>query len=212
MKHITALLATLIILSSCNQGLIPRGKLTKIISEIYLTDKYLSSNQELVTIADSALLYEPILNSYGYTTEDFLRTISYYVERPAKLKTVYLKAQESLQKELDIVNNQLNKEGAADSLRMALVRELNFDNKNNIEPDSRIRSLRWITSPDLEEIPIKFPPDIYAVKFDAPISAFWWSRRLKQNMKPFYKYENDRRTILVPRKLETHKERVREAG
>jgi hypothetical protein len=212
MKHITALLATLLILSSCNQGLIPRGKLSKIISDIYLSDKYISSNQDMITIADSAMLYEPILNSYGYTSEDFLRTIAYYVERPAKLKTVYLKAQESLQEELDIVNIQLTKEGRADSLMMSIIRELSIDNKNKIEPDSRIRSLRWIIFPQIEEIPVWITPDTSAINFDAPVSRFWWNRSLRQHTKPFNLYENDRRTILVPRKLELHKERVRDIG
>lgn len=212
MKHITAILASLLLLSSCNQGLIPRGKLSKIISDIYLSDKYLSSNQEKLTIADSAMLYEPILNSYGYTSEDFIKTIAYYVERPAKLKTVYLKAQESLQEELDIVNIQLTQEGKADSLRMAIIRELSTDNKNNIEPDSRIRSLRWIIFPQIEEIPVRITPDTSAINFDAPVSHFWWTRSLRQHTKPFNLYENDRRTIFVPRKLELHKERVRDLG
>ncbi|GAB1373482.1 hypothetical protein MASR1M46_03620 [Bacteroidales bacterium] len=80
--------------------MIPREKMTRIVSEIYLSDKYMSSSTELSGGADSLLIYEPILNKYGYDTEDYLRTISYYVERPSKLRTIYTDAQNLLQKEL----------------------------------------------------------------------------------------------------------------
>lgn len=212
MKHLTAFIVSLLLFASCNQGLIPRGKMSKIIADIYLSDKYLNSTMDMVSVADSTLLYEPIFNSYGYNTDDFLRTIAYYVERPAKLKSVYLKAQESLQNELDIINVQLIVERRLDSLKTSLERDIKEENKDGGEPDSRSRSLRWIIFPELEESWLIVAPDTSAVKYDAPVSGFWWSRSLRQYKKPFYQYEKNRRTIPVPRKLEPYKERVRNIG
>lgn len=212
MKHLSAIAITLLLLTSCGNSLIPRGKLSRIVADIYLSDKFVNNTAEMVSKADSTMLYEPILNSYGYTSDDFIRTIEYYVERPAKLKTVYLKAQESLQLELDNINIQLLHERRVDSLRVSLSQELAESNINKTEPDSRSRSLRWIIFSEIDEIHYIKTPLVNAIDYDSPVSGFWWRRSLEQNQKPFYKYEKDRRTIPLPRKLEPGRERVLEVG
>jgi hypothetical protein len=211
MKLPLVLLASVLLLSSCDGGLIPRGKMTRIVSEIYLSDKYMSSNMELSEGADSLLIYEPILNKYGYDTEDYLRTISYYVERPSKLRTIYTDAQNLLQKELDRVNKRLSDVRRVDSLRIVISTQL-IDLKPDEERDAGVRSLRWILFPEMDEAWERAAPDTSAVRYDSPVSFHWWKENIRLKTKPFFLYENDRRKIPVDLKLESAPERVRKAG
>ncbi|MDD4293470.1 MAG: DUF4296 domain-containing protein, partial [Bacteroidales bacterium] len=100
MRLLKALLISLLIFTSCGESRIPKQKLSKIIAEIYISDRYINTNQELVRAVDSSFLYEPIFNKYGYTTKDFIYTMNYYVEQPAKLRAIYLGAKQILQDEM----------------------------------------------------------------------------------------------------------------
>ncbi|GAB1373481.1 hypothetical protein MASR1M46_03610 [Bacteroidales bacterium] len=55
-------------------------------------------------------------------------------------------------------------------------------------------------------------PDTSAVKYDSPVSSYWWKENIRLKTKPFYLYENDRRKIPVDLKPESAPERVRKAG
>lgn len=212
MKLLLALLSSLLLFASCDGGVIPRGKMSKIVAEIYLSDKYMSSSSiEMAEKADSILIYEPILNKYGYDTEDYLTTIAYYVERPSKLRTIYTNAQNILQKELDQTNIRLLAERSIDSLRNAISAELNSIKEGEIK-DPLTRSLRWILFSEMEESWEKAAPDTSAVNYDSPVSPIWWEGNFRQKMKPFYLYENNRSAIPINPKLKSNPQGVREIG
>lgn len=73
-KHILPLFAV-IVFASCGKDeaeVIPRGKLAEIYAEMLVTDQWISSTPGMRMIADTSLVYEPILEKYGYDNLDYL--------------------------------------------------------------------------------------------------------------------------------------------
>ena len=54
--------------------MIPRGKLSDIYVEMFLTDQWLRENPSVNRTADTLLVYEPIFKRHGYSTDDYLRS------------------------------------------------------------------------------------------------------------------------------------------
>ena len=207
MKLIRLSILALLLLTSCGDSLIPRGKMSKIIADIYVSDRYVFSDHDLMRGADTSHLYGPIIKKYGYDTEDFVRTIGYYVERPAKLKTIYANAKLILQAELASANAQVERKRSLDSLFAEI--EIRFAQiaDSKIE-DSHSRAIRWIYFPAKTQKWSSAVPDSAAIRYDAPGSAWWWSNNMKTIQKPFNQYEKNRSTIHSPRKLRPDSERL----
>ena len=47
-----------------------------------ITDQWINSTPVLRSTADTSLVYEPILKKYGYTADDYRRSIDYYLNDP----------------------------------------------------------------------------------------------------------------------------------
>ncbi len=90
--HILVVLsAAMILFSSCRRNeaeVIPRGKLAKIYAEMFVTDQWIVSNQSVRRIADTSLVYEPILEKYGYDTEDYLKSVDKYMDDPERFSRI----------------------------------------------------------------------------------------------------------------------------
>ena len=208
MRLFKPILIFLLILTSCGESRIPKQKLSKIIADIYISDKYVTANQELMRAVDTSFLYEPIFNKYGYTTRDFVYTINYYVERPSKLRPVYLEAKQILQVELGKAEAELKQERYQDSLFAAMEKVI-IPNVNNASPDSRTRALRWIY------LPAKMPKwtdpltDTSHLRFDAPLSPVWWENNMKIKQKPLLDYEKNSSPVSLPNQLQTNTAGIR---
>ena len=106
------LTAALLCLSSCRdrKDIIPKGTMSKIYYDIYMTDEAVDANYGLRRIeavdanyglrrmADTMRIYEPIFNKYGYTTEDYNRSVNFYLERPDKFEDVFEDTKTMLEK------------------------------------------------------------------------------------------------------------------
>lgn len=90
--HILLLLVALLVLApSCRRDrarVIPRGKMAKIYAEMFMTDQWIQATPRLRTIADTSLVYEPILEQYGYTSEDYQRSVDYYMDDPERFSRI----------------------------------------------------------------------------------------------------------------------------
>lgn len=208
MRLFKAIILPLLIFTSCGENRIPRQKMSKIIAEIYISDRYINSNYELVRAVDSSFLYEPIFNKYGYTTKEFINTINFYVERPAKLKTIYISARQILEDEMAIANTELQRERSRDSI-VAIVEKKVMPGDSKKIIDSQTRSLRWIYLPD--RIPKWISPltDTSLTGYDAPISPVWWVNNTKIIQKPFLDYEKNSSPVSLPNKLKADTKRLR---
>ena len=104
MRHIVALaFAALLLLSSCNreeEKVIPRSKLSKIYAEMLLTDQWIGETPELRQIADTSLIYEPILERYGYSKLDYLHTVDTYLDDPERFARIWRETADILDERL----------------------------------------------------------------------------------------------------------------
>ncbi len=93
LRHIPSLLlVAILLLSSCgNEGrkVIPRGKLAKIYAEMLLTDQWIQDTPDIRSIADTSLIYEPILEKYGYDRLDYVYTMHSYLDDPERFARIW---------------------------------------------------------------------------------------------------------------------------
>lgn len=69
------------VIGGCRDSrVIDEEDLAQIYSEMLMTDQWISSTPNMRTIADTTLVYEPILRKYGYSSEDYRYSVSYYID------------------------------------------------------------------------------------------------------------------------------------
>ncbi|MBQ9878589.1 MAG: DUF4296 domain-containing protein [Bacteroidales bacterium] len=96
-RLLLAVASAALCVAACSRGpkVIPRSKMEKIYTDMFMADQWLNFNIENRVAADTTLYYEPIFRKYGYTTEDFNASVEYYMRDPLRfsrmLKNVALK-------------------------------------------------------------------------------------------------------------------------
>ena len=86
--------------------MIPRSKLAKIYAEMFVTDQWIQSKPGLRTIADTSLVYEPILEKYGYDSDDYQYSIDRYMDDPERFSRILRTTAEILDKEIKLLQKQ----------------------------------------------------------------------------------------------------------
>lgn len=76
--------------------------------QILLQDQLIKQDAALRAKADTSLVYEGIFNELGYNTDDFLRSLHYYLEEPARMEKVMENVAERLEKEAKDIRKQLD--------------------------------------------------------------------------------------------------------
>ena len=83
---VIVLMTAIAILSSCSgkdgRTVIPRRQLAKIYAEMLVTDQWITSTPGMRMIADTSLVYIPILEKYGYDLDDYLKSVDVYMDDP----------------------------------------------------------------------------------------------------------------------------------
>ena len=70
-------------LDSCRKkGIIDDDVLSQIYAEMLMTDQWINSTTGIRLVADTSLVYEPILRKYGFTSEDYRNTVEHYLKDP----------------------------------------------------------------------------------------------------------------------------------
>jgi len=96
------------VLASC-QGTtkrIPGDRFQEVLRDLFITDLILERDGTLTDMADSLLVYPPIFEKHGYTSEQFLATMDYYTRRPARFKSLLSRLRKSLIEERTAYNKQ----------------------------------------------------------------------------------------------------------
>lgn len=87
---------------SCNETkVIPRGKMAQIYAEMLVVDQWLLEHTKYRMQADTSLVYEPIFQKYGYTTEDYRISVDYYMNDPERYSRI-------LRTTVEILEGQVN--------------------------------------------------------------------------------------------------------
>ena len=93
--YLCLLLAVLCTASGCGR-VIPDGTLAQIYADMFVADQWVRDHPAARRTADTTFFYEPIFNSYGYTTEDYLRTVDRNLEDPESYAKILGKANDLL--------------------------------------------------------------------------------------------------------------------
>lgn len=90
--HIVALaVSALVIFASCGKDtaqVIPRAELAEIYAEMLMTDQWILNTPNVRMIADTSLVYAPILGRYGYDKADYLKSVDHYMNDPERFAKI----------------------------------------------------------------------------------------------------------------------------
>lgn len=107
-RHIVILvLAALLALSCRGPKKIPREDMEEIFYLMFMQDQRIKLDRNIRNLADTSQVYSGILSSYGYNTDDYLFSLRYYLEEPEKMEDVMKGVTERIEKELKVVNKEL---------------------------------------------------------------------------------------------------------
>jgi hypothetical protein len=127
-------MAALLLLASCGKDeaeVIPRGKLSEIYAEMLMTDQWITSTPGFRHIADTSLVYEPILEKYGYDSEDYRKTVDVYMDDPERFSRILRATVAILDERLEELREQqrIHEEEEARKKRLE---KLRYDSDLNI--------------------------------------------------------------------------------
>ncbi len=183
--------------TSCTKGIISSDDLPEVLADLYMTDRFVLNSPQAMLKADSSMVYEPVLNKYGYTTDEFIHTMDYYLPRPNKLKSFFLKAKEILAKREMEVSQRILAQSQGDSLLAGITYYVEKADSLK-EMDSYERSVRWMLAP--EKLPYWriYLHDSLALRYEIPQQLQWWSNNMITKRKSLLKYAKNSSPISLP--------------
>lgn len=95
------LLALSCLLAGCahHGRVIPEEKMARIYRDMFLSDQWVRDVPGARVKADTTLFFDPIFKRYGYSFEDYDRSIHYYLDHPEKYSKILNNASERLRRE-----------------------------------------------------------------------------------------------------------------
>ncbi len=133
---VSLLLLTLLGACSDKPRIIPEKKMIRIYKDMFVADSWLRDNLDARRQADSALVYDPIFERYGYRFEDFDASFRHYLDDPDRFLEMLTQASE----EIRVVGEQLQTEGEAERERQ---QELDAFRRAYTRKDFSSESGRW---------------------------------------------------------------------
>lgn len=120
-SHIPGLLALVLCVASCGRpkDVIKRDEMAVIIEDMILADYWVSlQSAEIRRQSDTTHFYEGIFNKYGYTLDDYLRSVDYYLNDPERFARIVKKTKASIEAKRNKLQAELDakqEEGTDDS-------------------------------------------------------------------------------------------------
>ncbi len=105
-----ALLALVLAVASCGPRKISKGDMEDIFYLMFLQDQKIRQDRSFKQMADTSLVYAGILESKGYDTDDYLYSLKEYLAEPEKMEKVMGNVAERIEKELKVVNTEIELE------------------------------------------------------------------------------------------------------
>lgn len=134
-------LTTLSCLVGCGREaeVIPPKMMSQVYFDMFIMDRWIKETSELRAEADTTLVYEAIFRKYGYDTDDYNKSLDYYLDRPEQhlkiiqatidmLRTNVKRAEDALaesnriSRENEIYKNYKKKDFVQDSVRWKFVK------------------------------------------------------------------------------------------
>ena len=128
LKHIIPLFV--VVFASCGKDeakVISRGKMAEIYAQMLMTDQWISSTPGMRMIADTSLVYEPILEKYGYDHLDYLKSVDHYMNDPERFSRILRTSGELLDKHIkDLKKRQKEIELEEEALKKVLLHQTDY--------------------------------------------------------------------------------------
>lgn len=103
-RNIFMIVAVLACVCSCSRGgkVIPRSKMAKIYADMFIIDSWMTiAPYESRRAVDTLNVYEPVFNDYGYSTEDYRTSVSYYLQDPDRFSRILRKTGNILKSDME---------------------------------------------------------------------------------------------------------------
>ncbi len=108
-RPVYAILALAVfVLASCSgKGIIPRSDMAEITADLFMVDQWFEQNQRYARMTDTSLVYAEVFEKYGYTGDDYLKSLDYYMLDSDRYVKVVKKSRSILEKRLKAVNDSI---------------------------------------------------------------------------------------------------------
>lgn len=158
-KTCVILLTATILLQSCRpRDIIPKDDMSRIYYDMYMTDQALLQTTRLRRMTDTLLLYEPIFNKYGYTSDDYIRSVDYYLIEPETLEKILQETKLMLEKREAQLKLILETEGKR-SGKWTVLDSLEIITSDGIHSGMRYKILRMMNFKGDTAVPASPVPD-----------------------------------------------------
>lgn len=164
--HIVVLAVVLAGLCACGHRnrIIPENKLVRIYHDMFLADQWVRDHPDARTDVDTTLIFDPIFHRYGYSFEDYDRTVQYYLDRSEQFVKILNRVETQLRKEGETLQQE------ADRLTAREV-ELNKFRRAYRQKDFSTDSLRWAGIQPLWPVDTLPAPDTLTARADSLAQA-----------------------------------------
>lgn len=108
MRKALHIVLVLLMVAACGPHRIPREDMEDIMYRMLVQDQQLKQNPMLRKGVDTMLVYEGIFEAYGFTTDDFLYSLEYYLAEPTRMEKVMEKVADRLGAEAKEVKKEID--------------------------------------------------------------------------------------------------------
>ena len=100
LRKVLIFLGCVFCLCSCSDRgkVIPPETLSQIYARMYVVDQWVQKNPSARRQIDTTLVYDQVFGQFGYTYEDYDRTVRRYIERPDRFEKVFKRTKAILDK------------------------------------------------------------------------------------------------------------------
>jgi len=116
MRRALYIVLVLVMAAACGPHRIPRDDMEDILYRMLVQDQQIKQNPQLRRQADTMLVYEGVFQAYGFNTDDFLYSLEYYLEEPARMEKVMEKVGDRLEKESKALQKEIDLERWRDKM------------------------------------------------------------------------------------------------
>lgn len=210
----------LLLLQGCSDDVaIQKKELSAIVAQMYLADQYVERTPDMMVQSDTMLLYAGIMEEHGYTIDDYISSLRYYLQDGDSYNDILRDAYDMLKKresELDAVNQS----ELAQEMRLKVEKWWAIDSVRRVAPvelvhDRLLRGLRWLAVPN-ERLQKWTMLDSAIV--DIPQNPQWWANTACPPKRDFHTFmiketeEKDEKNsgkLRIPDNRKPNKKRLR---
>lgn len=124
------LLAVAAMMVSCGARdgkVIPRKKLAKIYADMFMADQWIQQNYTVSKVADTSQVYKAIFEDYGYSSDDYRKSVAYYIQDPDRFARILRQTVSILDERISDDKAELRKMKSEESAKTDITYRFDFD-------------------------------------------------------------------------------------